>query len=104
MRPQLQTEPIPQQQQIPDWSPALRFVFRFSVIYLGLFCLATQIITSLFSATQGNDIPTREHFGRCVHWSSGRPLISFTSRRLCLGKATAPAATSCLDGSWLSAF
>jgi hypothetical protein len=57
MRPQLQTEPIPQQQQIPEWSPALRFAFRFSVIYLGLFCLATQIITSLFSATQGNDIP-----------------------------------------------
>ena len=57
MRPQLQTEPIPQQQQISEWSPALRFAFRFSVIYLGLFCLATQIITSLFSATQGNDIP-----------------------------------------------
>jgi len=57
MRPQLQTEPIPQQQQISEWSAALRFAFRFSVIYLGLFCLATQIITSLFSATQGNDIP-----------------------------------------------
>lgn len=57
MRPQLQTEPIPQQQQISEWNPALRFAFRFSVIYLGLFCLATQIITSLLSATQGNDIP-----------------------------------------------
>ena len=57
MRPQLQTEPIPQQQQIPEWGPALRIAFRFSVIYLGLFCLATQIITSLFSATQGSDIP-----------------------------------------------
>jgi len=57
MRPQLQTEPIPQQQQIFEWSAALRFAFHFSVIYLGLFCLATQIITSLFSATQGNDIP-----------------------------------------------
>src|SRR6185437_4720872 len=57
MRPQLQTEPVPQQQEIPDWSPALRFAFRFFVIYLARFCLATQIITSLFSATQGNDIP-----------------------------------------------
>src|ERR1043166_910214 len=57
MRPQLQAEPIPPQQQIPEWSPALLFVFRFCVMYLGLFCLATQIITSLFSATQGRDIP-----------------------------------------------
>ena len=57
MRPQLQTEPMPHEQQITEWSAALRIAFRFSVIYLGLFCLATQIITSLFSATQGNDIP-----------------------------------------------
>ncbi len=57
MQPQLQTEPLPQQQQIPEWSPVLRIAFRFSVAYLGLFCLATQIITSLFSATQGADIP-----------------------------------------------
>jgi hypothetical protein len=57
MRPQLQTEPVPHQPQIPEWSPALRIAFRFCVAYLGLFCLATQIITSLFSATQGADIP-----------------------------------------------
>jgi len=57
MQPQLQTEPLPRQPQIPEWSPALRIAFRFSVAYLGLFCVATQIITSLFSATQGADVP-----------------------------------------------
>ena len=57
MRPKLQGEPIPYQQQIPEWNPALRIAFRFSVAYLGLFCAATQIVTSLFSATQGSDIP-----------------------------------------------
>jgi len=53
MIPQLQTEPIQPQQNIPRWSPALRIAFRFWMIYLGLFCLATQIITSLFTLTVG---------------------------------------------------
>jgi uncharacterized membrane protein YphA (DoxX/SURF4 family) len=57
MSPQLQSEPISYQQQQPEWNPALRIAFRFSVAYLGLFCAATQIVTSLFSATQGSDIP-----------------------------------------------
>ena len=57
MHPQLQSEPISYQQQIPEWNPALRIAFRFSVAYLGLFCAATQIVTSLFSANQGFDIP-----------------------------------------------
>jgi len=51
--PQLQTEPIQPQQNIPRWSPALRIAFRFWMIYLGLFCLATQMIT----APVGADIP-----------------------------------------------
>jgi hypothetical protein len=53
--PQLQTEPIQPQPQpnIPSWSPALRIAFRFSLVYLGLYCLATQIITSLFTITTG---------------------------------------------------
>jgi hypothetical protein len=73
MRPQLQTEPVPQQPQIPEWSPALRIAFRFSVAYLGLFCLTTQIITSLFSATQGADIPDPGTL-----WPL-RPLVSWTA-------------------------
>lgn len=74
MRPQLQSEPIPYQQQTPEWSPALRIAFRFSVAYLGLFCAATQILTSLFSATQGDDIPdlgTLWPMRSLVVWTAG---------------------------------
>jgi len=51
MIPQPQTEPIQPQPNIPSWNPALRISFRFWLVYLGLYCLATQIITSLFSVT-----------------------------------------------------
>jgi hypothetical protein len=57
MIPQLQTEPIQPQANIPRWSPALRIAFRFWLVYLGLYCLTTQIITSLFFATEGADLP-----------------------------------------------
>ena len=48
---QLQTEPIQPQSDIPSWSPALRIAFRFWLMYLGLYCLSTQIITN------GTDLP-----------------------------------------------
>src|SRR6478672_7845424 len=51
MIPQLQTEPIQPQFNIPRWNLALRIAFRFSLVYFGLYCLATQIITV------GTDIP-----------------------------------------------
>jgi uncharacterized membrane protein YphA (DoxX/SURF4 family) len=65
MSPQLQTEPIqlqteriqPQLINIPRWNPALRIAFRFSLIYFGLYSLTTQIITSLFFASEGVDLP-----------------------------------------------
>lgn len=57
MSPQLQTEPIQPSPRIPEWNLGVRVAFRFCLVYLGLYCLATQIITSLFSATQGADIP-----------------------------------------------
>jgi hypothetical protein len=57
MSPQIQTESVQPQPQTPEWSLAARIGFRFSLIYLGLFCVATQIITSFLSATQGEDIP-----------------------------------------------
>jgi len=55
--PQLQTEPIQPQQNIPRWSPALRIAFQFWMIYLGLYCLATQFSTTLFAAGEGADLP-----------------------------------------------
>src|SRR5262245_37681437 len=32
----------------PPWSPLTRIAFRFSFLYFGLFCLATQLSGSLF--------------------------------------------------------
>jgi len=55
--PQPQTEPIQPQPNIPRWNLALRITFRFRMIYLGLYCLATQVITSLFNATEGTSLP-----------------------------------------------
>jgi uncharacterized membrane protein YphA (DoxX/SURF4 family) len=55
--PQLQTEPTQLQTDIPNWSLSLRIAFRFWMVYLGLYCLATQIVTSLFSPTEGAVIP-----------------------------------------------
>src|ERR1700745_2945471 len=51
--PQPQTEPIQPQPDIPRWNLALRIAFRFSLVYFGLYCLATQIITSLFTFKTG---------------------------------------------------
>jgi hypothetical protein len=51
--PQLQTEPIQPQTNIPRWNLALRIAFRFWMIYLGLYCLATQTIITL----KGPDLP-----------------------------------------------
>jgi hypothetical protein len=54
--PQPQTEPIqsqPQFNNIPRWNLAVRIAFRFSVVYLGLYCYATEILPGLFSATGG---------------------------------------------------
>jgi hypothetical protein len=56
MIPQLQTEPIQPQPNIRRWSPALRISFRFWLVYLGLYCLATQIITSLFTVTAATGV------------------------------------------------
>ena len=57
--PQLQTEPIRPQTQlkIPRWNLAVQIAFRFWMVYLGLYCLATQIITSLFSPSEGAVFP-----------------------------------------------
>ena len=53
---QLQTEPIQPQPNIPRWNLALRIAFRFWLLYLGLYCLATQIITSLFRVTPADGL------------------------------------------------
>ncbi|MGB9119184.1 MAG: DoxX family protein [Candidatus Angelobacter sp.] len=78
MSTQLQTEMIPQlhaeltqpELTIPNWSPALRIAFRFWMVYLGLYCLATQIITN------GTDFPDP-----ATLWPL-RPVISWTAAHI----------------------
>jgi hypothetical protein len=89
MSPQLQTEPIRPQPQpnIPSWSPALRIAFRFWMVYLGLYCLATQIITSLFSTVGAGrnfpDLATLWPLRPMIFWTAAHifhvnaPLSSF---------------------------
>jgi len=70
--PQLQTEPIQPQTNIPRWNPALRIAFRFWMIYLGLYCLATQTITT----PGGTDLPDP-----ATLWPL-RPLIVWTGAHI----------------------
>jgi hypothetical protein len=72
MSPQLQTEPIQPQPNIPRWNLALRIAFRFWMIYLGLYCLTTQIITT----PTGTDIPDP-----ATLWPL-RPLIFWTAAHI----------------------
>src|SRR5580693_815146 len=81
MSPQVQTEPVelqtepvhPQPQpNIPRWNLALRIAFRFWLIYLGLYCLATQNIT----IPTGADIPDP-----ATVWPL-RPLIFWTGAHI----------------------
>src|SRR5437899_10292429 len=78
--PQPQTEPIQSQPQlnIPRWNVAVRIAFRFSMVYLGLYCYATEIFTGLFSATggPGADLPD----GATI-WPL-RPVISWTAAHI----------------------
>jgi uncharacterized membrane protein YphA (DoxX/SURF4 family) len=56
MIPQPQTEPIQPQPNIPRWNLAVRIAFRFWMLYLGLYCLSTQIITSLIRVTPADGL------------------------------------------------
>jgi hypothetical protein len=57
MNAQLQTVPElqiePSQPAIPRWSLALRIAFRFWMVYLGLYCLASEILPGLFTVAGG---------------------------------------------------
>jgi hypothetical protein len=83
MIPQLQSEPIQPQPNIRRWSPALRISFRFWLVYLGLYCLATQIIGNLFTAFGRSDLATLWPLRPVISWTAAHifhvnaPLSSF---------------------------
>jgi hypothetical protein len=70
MIPQLHAEPIQHQQNIPRWSPVLKIAFRFWLLYLGLYCLATQIIGNLFTAFGRADLATLWPLRPVIFWTA----------------------------------
>src|SRR3954465_15526938 len=95
---QLQTEPIQPQSNIPSWSPALRIAFRFSMVYLGLDCLAPQIIAT----PTGTDIPDP-----ATLWPL-RPVIFWTAAHIFhvnapLSFGSNSGGSDCMFG-WVTAF
>jgi hypothetical protein len=74
--PQPQTEPTQPQTDIPSWNLTQRIAFRFWMIYLGLYCLATQNVPSLFNADEGAVIPDP-----ATVWPL-RPVISWTAAHI----------------------
>jgi hypothetical protein len=78
--PQPQTEPTQSEPQLntPRWNLAVRIAFRFSMVYLGLYCYATEIFPGLFSATGGPGAVLPD--GATI-WPL-RPLISWTAAHI----------------------
>jgi len=70
-----QEEPLQQNARVVCWSPAARIAFRFTLIYFGLYCLCTQIITSLVPLPNV-DVPDPSAF-----WPV-RPLVMWTARHV----------------------
>jgi hypothetical protein len=81
--PQPQTEPIqrqtePIQPTIPRWNLALRIAFRFSMVYLGLYCFASEILPGLFTVAGG---PTTALPDPATVWPL-RPVIFWTGAHI----------------------
>jgi hypothetical protein len=76
--PLLQTEPIQPQFNIPRWNLALRIAFRFWMVYLGLYCLVTQIISVLFTVPAADRASLPDP---ATVWPL-RPVISWTGAHI----------------------
>ena len=70
-----QHEQLKQNALVVPWSPAARIAFRFTFIYFSLYCLCTQIITSLVPLPNV-DIPDPS-----ASWPV-RPLVMWTARHV----------------------
>jgi hypothetical protein len=101
--PQPRTEPVQPQPAIPRWNLALQIAFRFWMIYLGLYCLATQMIISLFTG------PVSSLPDPATVWPL-RPVISWTAAHIFHVNAPLTvfwggnsSSTDCMFG-WVTAF
>src|SRR5579871_1014285 len=77
---QPQTEPIQRQPQlsIPRWNPFLKIAFRFSMVYLGLYCLATQVLSVLRTITTAATVSPPD---LATVWPL-RPVIDWTATHI----------------------
>jgi hypothetical protein len=100
--PQLQIEPI-QQPNIPRWNLALRIAFRFWMVYLGLYCLATQMLTSLVVGPVFSlpDLATLWPLRPVISWTGAHILHVNASLTVFWGSGSA--STDCMFG-WVTAF
>jgi len=64
------TDPIQQELQVPLWSLASRIAFRFCLVYLGLLCLTTSLLTRLFSYTSIPDLATHPPLRQLIFWTA----------------------------------
>ena len=62
------TDPVQHELQVPLWGLTSRVAFRFCFVYLGMFCLATSIITRLFSYTRVPDLATLRPLRQLISW------------------------------------
>jgi hypothetical protein len=99
MIPQLQSDPIQPQPNIRRWSPALRISFRFWLVYLGLYCLSTQIIGNLFTAFGRSDLATLWPLRPVISWTAAH--IFHVNAPLSFGGNSGGA--DCMFG-WVTAF
>jgi uncharacterized membrane protein YphA (DoxX/SURF4 family) len=68
MIPEPQTEPVQSQPNIPRWNMALRIAFRFWMVYLGLYCLATQFVSRPTGADFLPDLATVWPLRPVISW------------------------------------
>jgi hypothetical protein len=95
-----QTEPIQPQSNIPRWNLALRIAFRFWMVYLGLYCLATQIIITLTRANLP-DLATVWPMRPVISWIGAH--IFHVNAPLTVFWGGGSASTDCMFG-WVTAF
>ena len=76
MGTQPQIEQVQQPPQIPHWSLSSRVAFRFCFAYFGLYCLTTQIFTSLFPIPKVDipDLSTLWPMRQIIFWTAAHIL------------------------------
>jgi uncharacterized membrane protein YphA (DoxX/SURF4 family) len=99
--PQPQTEPIQPQLEIPRWNLALRIAFRFWMVYLGLYSLATQFVSRPSGADFFPDLATVWPLRPAISWIGAH--IFHVNASLSPFWGGASSTTDCMFG-WVTAF